>query len=152
MRTVSSEETFDLHAPAARVFPLLCPAREHDWIPTWRATIVHSRSGFAELDCVFTTDTPDEGQRTWVCTRYEPSRAIAYTAFSGRGHIMSLNIDLEPLDDQRTRVHWRRRMIATTEAGNTWIDSLVPERISAATQTLARLLAHYLDTGAMLRP
>ena len=151
MRTVASDDTFELDAPPERVFPLLCPVREHDWIPAWRATIVHSSSGYAELDCIFTTDNPGEGHRTWVCTHYQPSRAIAFSCFSTSGYIMRLEIELEPLHETGARVRWRRRFIAYDEPGNASIDALVPERVSAATTALAKLLAHYLTTGTMLR-
>ena len=38
-----------LAASAGEVFPLLCPAREADWIPGWDSDIVHSGTGYAAL-------------------------------------------------------------------------------------------------------
>ena len=146
---VAYEDSFDLSASPDRVFPLLCPVREHEWIPTWRARLVHSRSGFAELDCVFTTDQPGEGKRTWICTRYEPHRAIGYTSFSSAGYIMRLEIGLQAIADG-TRISWSRRFIATSTEGNDWVARLPPPGASPATQALARLLDHFLTTGEML--
>lgn len=37
--------------------------------------------GFAELDCVFTTQSQTDGNRTWICTRYQPSSVIEYASF-----------------------------------------------------------------------
>jgi hypothetical protein len=150
MRTLASDEAFDLAAPPDRVFPLLCPVREHEWIPTWRATVVHSRSGVAELDCLCVTDSPAEGRRTWICTRYEPGREVAYTSFSSAGYVMQLEISLQP-EGKGTRVRWRRRFVACDEAGNAWIDALVAQG-APSTKLLARLLGHFLETGTMLRP
>ncbi len=152
MKRVVYEDSFDLAAAPDRVFPLLCPVREHDWIPGWRAEIVYSRSGFAELDCVFTTDQPGEGQRTWICTRYEPPRAIGYTSFSSAGYLMRLEIGLAASGPGGTRVSWTRRFIATSPDGNAWVGRLPPPGASPATQALAKLLAHYLATGTMLTP
>ena len=148
--TLVSNEVFELNAPPDLVFPLLCPTREHDWIPTWRATIVHSKSGLAELDCVFTTDNSEDGHRTWVCTHYEPRRAIGYTIFSTAGYVSRLDIRLDPYGNG-TRVHWSRRFIACSDEGNAWIDSRDPDRVASTTRMLAKLLAHYLETGTMLR-
>lgn len=152
MNRVVYEDSFELSAPPDEVFPLLCPVREHEWIPGWRAHIVHSRSGFAELDCVFTTDQPGEGKRTWICTRYEPRHAIGYTSFSSTGYIMRLEVGLEGLGATGTRVSWCRRFIATSPEGNAWVARLPPPGASQATQGLAKLLAHFLATGVMLAP
>ena len=40
----------------SKVFPLLCPVREADWIDGWNPVLVLTQSGFAEQDCVFITD------------------------------------------------------------------------------------------------
>jgi hypothetical protein len=143
--------TFELGAPPDRVFPLLCPQREHDWIPTWRAQIVHSHSGFAELDCVFTTDSPHDGHRTWVCTRFEPSRVVEYAAFSSLGYVMHLAIELVPIRDVATNVSWSRRFIASNDQGRKWMEALTPEGLAGATRGLAQLLEHFLRTGSMLK-
>jgi hypothetical protein len=60
-----------LCAPAARVFPLLCPVRETEWAEDWLPELVISSSGVAERDCVFVT--PDKsGKAIWYVTRHEP--------------------------------------------------------------------------------
>ncbi|MFQ3581807.1 MAG: hypothetical protein SNJ49_07890 [Chloracidobacterium sp.] len=62
-----------LHAPPARVFPLLCPVRETEWVEGWAPELVISTSGVAERDCVFIT--PDKlGKAIWYVTRHEPTR------------------------------------------------------------------------------
>jgi hypothetical protein len=144
-------DTFALKAPAADVFPLLCPLREHEWIPTWKAEILYSQSGHAELDCTFTTDSPAEGKRTWICTRYEPDFAISYTSYSEAGYVMCLDITLRPVGTDFTEVTWLRRFVATTTSGKDWMNSLDPTAAAKATQKLASLLDHFLTTGTMLR-
>lgn len=152
-RHVSFEDAFEVAAAPERVFPLLCPVREHDWIPTWRAEVVHSRSGLAELGCVFTTQTPAEDVRTWVCTRFEPNRALAYTVFSSLGYVMLLDITLTPRrGGDHCSLAWRRRFAAVDAAGNDWVAKLDAGVVAQSTTALATLLRHYLATGTMLRP
>ena len=35
------------------VFPLLCPVKEAEWIPDWKPSLVISKSGVMEKNCVF---------------------------------------------------------------------------------------------------
>jgi len=64
--------TQSLVAAPARVFPLLCPVREADWIDGWDPVAVWSLSGVAEPDCLFTTRA-GESTAIWVVIRHEPA-------------------------------------------------------------------------------
>jgi hypothetical protein len=67
--------TQKLVAGPDRVFPLLCPVREADWLDGWDPVAVWSSSGVAEPDCVFTTPaTPHPA--IWFITRHEPERGF----------------------------------------------------------------------------
>jgi hypothetical protein len=67
--------TQKLAAPPDRVFPLLCPVREADWLEGWDPIAVFSDSGVAEADCVFmTAATPHPA--IWFVTRHEPERGF----------------------------------------------------------------------------
>jgi hypothetical protein len=52
---VTRTYTQRLQAPPERVFPLLCPVREADWLERWDPAFVVTASGFVEPDCVFVT-------------------------------------------------------------------------------------------------
>ena len=58
METIERTDHFDVPATPDRVFPLLCPVREYEWIPGWECDVLHSVSGVAEEDCVFRTRFP----------------------------------------------------------------------------------------------
>ena len=55
-RRVTHEYIQTNAASPERVFPLLCPVREADWIPGWRYKLIYSESGVAELGCIFATE------------------------------------------------------------------------------------------------
>jgi hypothetical protein len=80
MNTLTRRTSFDVAAAPERVFPLLCPVREYDWIEEWTCKVLHSESGVAELDCVFRTLFDGEPM-TWVVSRYEPPIRIEFTCF-----------------------------------------------------------------------
>jgi len=63
--------TQQLVAEPSKVFPLLCPVREADWIEDWDPLVVLSQSGVAEPDCVFLT-AASPSDAIWYITRHEP--------------------------------------------------------------------------------
>lgn len=71
-KRASRTYTQKLNAAPDRVFPLLCPVREADWIDGWDPLLVVSASGIAEPDCVFTTPAAPVAA-IWYITRHEPA-------------------------------------------------------------------------------
>lgn len=67
--------TQKLVAGPDRVFPLLCPVREADWIHDWDPMAVWSHSGVAESDCVFVMPGRPHAA-IWYVTRHEPERGF----------------------------------------------------------------------------
>lgn len=68
---IAHRYTQQLVAGPERVFPLLCPVREADWIEGWDPLFVASASGLAEPDCVFVTAAQPR-DAIWYVTRHEP--------------------------------------------------------------------------------
>jgi len=76
-KPVRATRTFTqaLVASPDRVFPLLCPVREADWLEGWDPHSVITYSGFAEPDCVFVTRA-EPHPSIWFVTRHEPDRGF----------------------------------------------------------------------------
>lgn len=142
--------THDHLAPAApeRVFPLLCPIREYEWIPGWSCDLLFSRSGVAERDCVFSTNFPQEGPETWLATRHEPPRLVEFVRM-GPERVMRYVLALAP-ENGSTRL--------TITQTVTYLDREVAERRCALEdeefgrrmERLMRLLDHWLVHGEAL--
>jgi hypothetical protein len=129
-------------APPADVFPLLCPVRERDWIPGWKADVLHSRSGLAELGCVFVTRPSERRRVAWVVTRHEPPRAIAFAIFHG-DVVETLAIELASVAEG-TELVWSRAYTGLEATGNDWIDANVPAKIESRLASLEEQLRSYL--------
>lgn len=67
--------TQKLVAEPSKVFPLLCPVREADWIDGWDPLVVFSESGVAEADAVFITEA-SPSNAIWYITRHEPANGF----------------------------------------------------------------------------
>jgi hypothetical protein len=132
-----------------QVFPLLCPVREHDWIPDWRCTMVHSSSGVAEQGCVFTRD----GAETWITTTYEPPARIEYTTFVHDLGVRTLRLDLAPTPDgSATTMRVRATSTATGPAGLVGRLVWTAEDHRRLWDLRAAQLNHHLTTGTALPP
>jgi hypothetical protein len=134
-----------VRARPERVFPLLCPVREYDWIPEWDCRLVYSESGRAEPGCIFQTDRDAEGGLdTWVISRHEPNCHVAFVRVNA-WRVMLYEIDLAPADAERTRLTWRQTITAVNEAGDEHVRGLHEDAFAAMIQKLESLLDHYLD-------
>ncbi len=139
-----------LPAPPERVFPLLGPVREYEWIPTWSCELVFSRSGIAELDCVFRTRFPADGpEDTWVVSRYQPPRSIEFVRVNA-WRSMRYAIGLEDGRDGTTRATWTQILTVLHPDGNRLVDEQTDEAFAARMVALEKLLNHYLTTGTRL--
>jgi hypothetical protein len=103
---VEREAAFELKAGAERIFPLLCPVREYEWIPGWRCEMLYSDSGVAERNAVFLRPEAFGKRAVWCCIVYEPPRLIEYLVVLGLGMVTRLSIRLDELPGGSTRVTW----------------------------------------------
>jgi hypothetical protein len=139
-----------LLAPPDKVFPLLCPTREYEWIEPWKCRMVHSQSGFAELDCIFVTDFPNEGEDVWVVNVYRPSEEIQFVRSNGR-RVIRYSITLADNGDSTTKAEWKQVLTGLDEEGNRLVESVTDEAYQQRILAFERRLNHYLTTGEMLR-
>ncbi len=138
-----------LSASCAEVFPLLCPAREVDWLPYWRCEMIYSDSGRAEDNCIFRTEFPgDRGRETWTVSHYEPVRAIEFVRFTPEIKLTRLDVHLYPTGDQ-TIAMWHRTVTALGDRGRKVVESMVQEEYEEEIRGLEGMLNHYLVTGRM---
>ena len=93
-------------ASADEVFPLLCPVREYEWIPDWRCTMVHSRSGVAEENAVFITPQKFHRKALWTLITFQPPGLVEYLLVMGTAAAMRLTISLRERDGV-THLTWR---------------------------------------------
>ncbi|NBB92845.1 MAG: hypothetical protein GVY32_06740 [Gammaproteobacteria bacterium] len=132
-------------ASPAAIFPLLCPVREYEWIPGWDCRMVYSESGLAEPGCVFQTDREaDGGVDTWVISRHEPNRRIAFVRVNAL-RAMHYEIDLEALDTTSTRLTWRQTVTALNEAGNRHVAALEESDFLEMVARIETLLEEFLS-------
>jgi hypothetical protein len=149
-RTIK-KHTMLLASNPETLFPLLCPVREFDWIEPWRCKMVYSDSGFAEQDCIFQTNFPQDGpEDTWVVSRYEKPTLVEFVRVNGIRAIR-YTITLRQVGEGRTESEWSQVVTGLSDEGNKFVEGLLDGDFSKRMQMLERMLNHYLTTGKMLK-
>lgn len=163
---VTHEYTQTNSAVPEKVFPLLCPVREADWIPGWRYELIYSDSGVAELGCIFTTQDPavesekysssaarDAGLpvNTWICTEYDPAAfRIAYVWIKPGFVAAELWIQLTAARNGATSSRIRFRYTGLSVEGNRIVESFDRRWFDAKMRGWETAINHYLTTGEMI--
>jgi hypothetical protein len=138
-----------LVAPPERVFPLLCPVREGDWIEGWDPLFVLSESGVAELDCVFATET--NGRRAiWIVTRHDPPHDVEMVYVNANVTVCKLTIRLSTSPEGCSALVTYSHTSLGTE-GDAFVASFTAELYTARMVDWETRLNYYLQTGECLR-
>lgn len=133
-----------------RIWPLLCPVREYDWIEMWNCELIHAQSGFNELDCVFRTRFPSEKEpEVWVTSRFEPCSRLEFVRVNTLRSIRYV-ITLEPMKDG-TRLLWSQVLTGLSVQGNRFVAGVSDKEYARRMGMLRAMLDHYLRTGTMLK-
>ncbi len=91
-----------LLAPPEKVFPLLCPVRETDWIEGWDPLLVVSESGVAEPDCVFITSA-ELHDAIWYIVSHDPeAHNVEMLKITPQVTACRLTIHLAPVEQGST--------------------------------------------------
>ena len=139
--------------PAApeRVFPLLCPVREADWLPQWQYRLIHSQSGAAELGAIFTTPNPEGPETTWIVTHYRPAEfEIAFAWVRPEMLACRLEIFLSPAAPDSTRALWRYTYTALSPAGERELERMDAAWFKHRMRRLEAAINHYLEHGSII--
>jgi hypothetical protein len=137
-----------LIAEPARVFPLLCPVREAEWIEGWDPDVVMSESGVAELDCVFITPSPRPTY--WMITRYEPNVLVEMVRFTPGLTACKLDIQLTATErGTQARVSYAHTSLGAD--GDAFVEAFTEELYERSMRDWEARLNHYLATGKLLR-
>ena len=149
-RLVQSHE-ITIPATADRIFPLLCPVREYEWIDGWSCDLLRSESGVAGKNCIFRTNDPLEGELTWVVSRYEPDRAIEFVIFQPELLVLKLDLALSENGDGTTCLRITHTFTGLNESGNAVVEMFPEDFTRERWGRLGDALIHYLRTGLMLK-
>jgi len=148
--------SFTLHAPAPpeRVFPLLCPVREYEWIDGWACDLIHSESGVVEPGCIFATERAGEGRTIWVTTVHDPvARRIEFVRITPGSHVVVMRLSVAAAAEGHAEITIAYQVTALDGRGVALLEAARHDGGGVFAQTAAgleRSLQHFLATGTKL--
>jgi hypothetical protein len=138
-----------LLAPPVKVFPLLCPVREAEWVNGWSPEQVISASGVAERDAVFLTPDP-RGKAIWYITRHEPENWFVEMLRIVPG-VTACRLSVQLLENGSecfADITYSHTSIGP--AGDEFVAGFTAEYYESFMRTWEKELNHFLTTGRPL--
>ena len=134
-----------------KVFPLLCPVREADWVDGWDPLLVLTNSGVAEPWCIFVTPGEEEHDAVWVTVRHDPQDwVVEFVKISPGTTVGRIEIQLEDAPDGGTFAYVSYAYTALSEAGRSFIESFTEERYEEFMHEWEAALNYHLTNGGKL--
>ena len=147
--TRSFEQT--IHADPTRVFDLLCPVREGEWLDGWDYTLLHSESGLAEEGCVFLSRQEGEKDTIWMITKRDvQNREIEFVRVTPESRIARLCIAVDEKAESVSTVKITYVITALCEQGNKFLEAFTQENFETAMKFWEASMNYYLETGEKL--
>lgn len=132
------------------LFPLLCPAREADWIPGWDCDLIYTESGYAEENCVFRTEKSNSvGEGLWMFTGFQVNDHIEFVRMQ-EDVVTRARITVRDHHDGTVTGTWDVLHTGLTEKGNEEIDRMPVENPPQA-GALTQMIEHYLKKGRTIK-
>ena len=139
------------HAPPEKVFPLLCPVREKDWLDGWEYKMIHSNSGIAEEGCVFSTPHHGEAETIWIVTKYNPvDFEIAFARLTPGESVVRISIKLVAFDTNYTNAFIEYEYTSLSAEQSNYLENKVEKDFKDSMLWWEKAINYYLKTGELL--
>jgi len=134
-----------------KIFPLLCPVREGEWVDGWVGKPIFSSSGYAEENGVFATEHPGQDDTIWFVTRRDTAtHEIEFVYFAPPIQVVRLFVEVTPVSANKSTISVRYIRTGISEAGNEFIRNSGPHFDKMMTDW-ELTLNHYIKTGELLK-
>jgi hypothetical protein len=141
-----------INATPERVFPLLCPVREAEWLDGWQYSMIYSESGLVEAGAVFSTPHEGEEDTIWIVTKHNSKTyEVEFARFTPKSRTCILNIAVKSKDENSSYVDISYTYTSITTAGNDFIDHYTEEAFLEAVIFWEKSMNYFLKTGERLK-
>ena len=135
-----------------KVFPLLCPVREQDWLDGWDYKMIYSKSGLIEKNCVFSTSHPREMDTIWYVSRHNPKKfEVEFLRVTPKENVVRINIKLTPVENDKTEAEIAYQYTGLNEKQNEYINNELESKFEESMRWWEKSINHYLETGSLLK-
>ena len=140
-----------IHTTPEKIFPLLCPVREADWLDGWQYNMLYSKSGLVEEGAVFSTPCEGEEDTVWVVTKHDPKTyLIEFVRFTHRSRTCVLKIAVKSKDGNSSYVDVSYTYTGITPEGNDFLNHFTEDAFLGAVIFWEKSMNYFLETGERL--
>ncbi len=140
-----------------KIFPLLCPVQEYNWIDQWDCEIIFSNREGIENNCIFKeyqsgpvlfdSDVPTY----WIVSTYDiTNRRIQFVLMSDLVAISKIEVEVKKMGDGKSSVSWSMVITGICEEGNKHIGKSTRNKAKLYLTVLGKALKHYCEKGEKL--
>lgn len=148
---ITREYRQTIKATPEKVFPLLCPVREAEWLDGWRYNTIYSESGIVEAGAVFSTPHEGEEDTIWIVTKHDSETLeVEFARFTHKSRTCVLRIAVKSKDENSSYVDVSYTYTGITPAGNNFIDNFTQEEFLELVTFWEQSMNYYLETGNRL--
>jgi hypothetical protein len=134
-----------------KIFPLLCPVRETEWLPGWSYKMIFSNSGVAEKGAVFSTSGKVEEDTIWIVTKHDKKENIVeFARFTPNNRTCELKIKIEKENEKRSFVYIDYTYTGLTEAGNEYIGNYSIENFNNSMKHWEDSMNYFIENRKMM--
>ena len=140
-----------IHTTPEKIFPLLCPVREADWLDGWQYNMIYSKSGLVEEGAVFSTPCEGEEDTVWVVTKHDPKTyLIEFVRFTHRSRTCVLKVAVKSKDGNSSYVDVSYTYTGITPEGNDFLNHFTEDAFLGAVIFWEKSMNYFLETGERL--
>jgi hypothetical protein len=141
---------FSLAASPQKVFPLLCPKRELEWVPGWEYEMVYSKSGYIEAGCIFRSSKLYGSEMIWTNVEYDSENfRVGFLNVVPGVMVLHYRIRLKKTAVENCEVTTEQIFTGLTEEGNRLITRIAESSVNSAAM-IAEPLDYYLKAGKLI--
>lgn len=150
-KRVSRKFIQKINSTPDKIFPLICPVKQRDWLDGWNCEMVNSQSGLSEEGCVFKTKHESEVETIWIITKYDVENyIIEYVRITWGVLAVKINISLEHRYSNITDVNTEYIFTALSEEGNEFIEGKSSKQFFNMMKWWEKSMNYYLESGKKL--
>lgn len=135
-----------------KVFPLMCPVREADWLDGWEYKMIYSESGLVEKNCVFTTPSQGDTDTIWQVIEHDKEKhVVEFLRVTPNENIVRIHIKLYELSKKQTKTKITYQYTSLNQEQSDFIENELENTFKQSMLLWEKAINHYLATGEMLK-
>lgn len=136
------------YAPIEKVFPLLCPKREEEWIPGWECETIWSKSGYNEGGAIFRTLKPYGTELYWNTLRYDiENRIVDFLIAAPHLYMFRFIIEVHELGRDNLSIKFNQVFTSVSAEGNALLEDYRAEDFQGRLNSLGEYMNSYIGQG-----